>query len=266
MKKWSDAILNAKNAKKFREKMPTLPSVNFPKLKPLTVLSDRSIAKVKSVSYGKPELPKLDVNKKLQTTLKSLGIADNLKLPENMQNKEKPSISTDSKFSRLNPVNDPILKLDEDRSKIDHKNEFLKIREENSKVQTGKSSTSSTTGTKIGGALIRETKHIKKLSDVIKVKSSFGKKSKSSSWFDLRNRMVLGKQIWIIGILLGLTATTLTILYTYEAIILQRRQKELVELEIKLRKTELENKMESNIDKSIELAQKPKTWTSFFTG
>jgi len=78
--------------------------------------------------------------------------------------------------------------------------------------------------------------------------------------------MVLGKQIWITGILLGLTATTLTILYTYEAIILQRRQKELVELEIKLRKTELENKMESNIDKSIGLAQKPKTWTSFFTG
>ena len=106
MKKWSDAIQNARTAKKVREKMPTLSSVNLPKLKPLT-----SLARVKSVSYGKPELPKLASNKKLQITLKSLGIADDLKVPEKRENKERPTISTDSKFSRLNPVIDPILKV-----------------------------------------------------------------------------------------------------------------------------------------------------------
>ena len=105
MKKWSDAIQNAKTAKKVREKMSTLSSANLPKLKPLT-----SLARVKSVSYEKPELPKLAANKKLKVTLKSLGIAHNLKIPEKRQNKER-RISTDSKSSRLNPVIDPILKV-----------------------------------------------------------------------------------------------------------------------------------------------------------
>ena len=42
--------------------------------------------------------------------------------------------------------------------------------------------------------------------------------------FDLKNRLTIGKHVWIVGIFLGLVATTLTVIYTYEAISLQRRK------------------------------------------
>ena len=63
-----------------------------------------------------------------------------------------------------------------------------------------------------------------------KMKKKLEQKMPSPIKFDLkrkttniRDRFVLGKNVWIIGVSLGISATIVTIIYTVEAITLQRR-------------------------------------------
>lgn len=63
---------------------------------------------------------------------------------------------------------------------------------------------------------------------------------KKKSYDTFKSRLVLSRNVWITGAIAGIIAAMVGTVYTYEAILIQRREKELLNIEIEIKKIELE--------------------------
>lgn len=98
------------------------------------------------------------------------------------------------------------------------------------------------------------------------------------SYDSFKSKIALSRNVWITGAIAGIVAAMVGTVYTYEAILIQRREKELLNIEIEIKKIELDRlrevyKEEVLTRERAKFAQPDvtpienrKSWLSFITG
>lgn len=264
----------AKKLREFSSNLENQKLQNLPENKRLSEMSKnepvtQSIASKISPISNQPK----STNQKsapVNQSKSTFGTPKSTLVAENLNSGNVPPTQTEqSSIFRPNPKSDPAENINQSSS------EGLGLLERIKNV-----SEPTPTPTSVSTYLASGSRFIpQRFKNYLSVPTALTEKKKSYDIF--KSRLALSRNVWITGAIAGIVAAMVGTVYTYEAILIQRREKELLNIEIEIKKIELERlrdvykeelltkeraKYAQHSESLPPHAENRKSWLSYITG